>query len=1595
MATENNNNNTIHANYFLKGMNSDTSSEFIDSQSYRYGLNIRVNSYTSIEEALNPNNTAGAVSPIQSGKRYEGIVLSGIQVLCTNSINNIGIVITADQPNEDGDKLWHIYRVVIENDKPIFTEICKNINNKYTKKNKFTTVITYDSEQSIKLFIADGEHPIISINIHGDNLEYLNGLTSVDQIIDRYLYPWEQASLYEKISGTLPVSIIQYSYRFFKKYGICSKISPLTKRFYTMNYTKDQEAGNKNGTSTNIGYRLRIPLIQDGVDFSKVFDHCQLFRIQQGGKTENTDSDTKDNKSDATDTKKSQENTSGLEENRDGAETPIKVFLVQEFQLPKDDDTLYVEDNGLIPLQELTLDEYATFTGESVTPQYIAYLQKNLFAGNIKDTTVIEDDSLFLKTHTFSCDYANHIYLYDPITKKETHGPIWDIIKQDDVLQKYYLPNDYDINTTWHGHIMLYDAEHPQKRIAGGSGKWVKWRFITAETPLWATDDDKKKYKGIYNGKINSRIKYITVRKDGNYFSNNGSDFSSATTDTVLSKGAPKDTLGHTNWQDPLYASMFRSLRRDDTYRYGIVYYTKYGQRTDVCWIADIKTPTLQEVPIAYTRNSTQYTISLGIEFEVTCDDPRFRYYQIVRCPKNKQWSKNMYQVVCARPMKHTTPSVLSSTETENGTTSTSAQEAGAGRYSPWLPNPYAIDQFMQYINTYWAKNNDWYDIWSGFYGSNQKCQKNTYLTSSGENYLVQMFSEDINVNEDSVYDALAGSNCWLQRAYTYNGLNYMNFNSSLNNYKTEVSGVERFIASNHNDYDLIYNYMDVKSRTRSSSFYTDYSWLMEGRYFPDTNGYEHDTRLSIGMHIGMKAVLDGGTGLALTPTRYWDTVFYDAEVTCLSQGTRCNSEKPSFSITHYYDKISDNSVYRAGNPRILAVAKAKEPSWEDGFSNITMEGADVKNGSKTYKGHTSFVGGNTFCNWVCSGMYDLRLSEKQSQYGVGVRYRHTNAGYVDAMGGSETLYGDGSYAGVFTALSGELYNKQVTRSLGACGWIGPGTRCIIAALDSMYRIERSPSDGFTWGCNDDFGLGDEDSDEVFRDKIYKQFHNDAENNFGIYSNLPAVTCSLTNIQHKASNYAGITRDQLQYDTYYSHGYWGRCNGEKLQVFDGDIFPTPVEITPIHKTYDFQSIGDTIPSVQVNQFVLAESNFNSFFDYGYNFRNTQSDNIQLDVAQITGVCSQDRPQYKQNMVFAENNITLESFTAANLEKSNDTFPVRIVYGTDDDTQTIDNRTLFKPNNYVDVGSEFGPITNIDAKENTLYFWQRHAFGKLAVNERSLVTDNNNNTIQLGQGGVLQRHDYINETYGMMDDVCNSIFAEGTLMWYDNSSRSVLGYQQQIIDLGSTIGIQNLINSKSVNNATHSIFYDVQNKEVSIDEFNIDGNQAQLIYNTNKIFPSFYTRKFDDCLTLDGVCYLINLKDDVITQINYITNNGSLLKPSVIEFVVNNIPQHTKVFDNQMINTIKRDYSPTFVDDFMKNKIFTFTTNMYDKTVVSKDNMDITDRECNIKYVIPRYQNAEYGNRMRGTWMNVRMEDNNPQKDYVISNIMTNTRLSIS
>ena len=56
-----------------------------------------------------------------------------------------------------------------------------------------------------------------------------------------------------------------------------------------------------------------------------------------------------------------------------------------------------------------------------------------------------------------------------------------------------------------------------------------------------------------------------------------------------------------------------------------------------------------------------------------------------------------------------------------------------------------------------------------------------------------------------------------------------------------------------------------------------------------------------------------------------------------------------------------------------------------------------------------------------------------------------------------------------------------------------------------------------------------------------------------------------------------------------------------------------------------------------------------------------------------------------------------------------------------------------------------------------------------------------------------------------------------------------------------------------------------------------------------------------------------------------------------------------------------------------------------------NNIEMTDREGNFRYSIPRANNASYGDRIRGKYMLCTIEGTIPQYDFSISYIITKFR----
>jgi hypothetical protein len=208
------------------------------------------------------------VTPIIIGEETPLITLGNVdRILATGSIGNIGVVIVRyieDPAVESVARKWKVYKVV--KDGNWLTPSILYESKSTTDKDKFSIVLNKEQEGIIKLYIADGYHGIMQLFVEGGtNPNYTD-----DDLVSGKYFPSDKAIINGTISGKLKTQQVQYTYRFYKRYGIFSKLAPLTNKIQIINSNRDTEQGNAENTTTTIGMSLSIPLNDQIHD---MFDH--------------------------------------------------------------------------------------------------------------------------------------------------------------------------------------------------------------------------------------------------------------------------------------------------------------------------------------------------------------------------------------------------------------------------------------------------------------------------------------------------------------------------------------------------------------------------------------------------------------------------------------------------------------------------------------------------------------------------------------------------------------------------------------------------------------------------------------------------------------------------------------------------------------------------------------------------------------------------------------------------------------------------------------------------------------------------------------------------------------------------------------------------------------------------------------------------------------------------------------------------------------------------------------------------------------------------------------------------------------------------
>ena len=187
-------------NEFSGGMNSDTNYNTLQHNQYVYGENVRLTSNSLINESETPDKKEGAVVPIPKGipTELDGAGIEYDKILAIEQIDNICVVIT-----KDNDSKWSIYRITF-GDSNVAERIFTSSEALDSENNKFSTVINKEVNGIIKLYIADGKHEIMTININ-NKFDEGNLRKTEESLISNQYFPKEKLRILNIVSGKLPV----------------------------------------------------------------------------------------------------------------------------------------------------------------------------------------------------------------------------------------------------------------------------------------------------------------------------------------------------------------------------------------------------------------------------------------------------------------------------------------------------------------------------------------------------------------------------------------------------------------------------------------------------------------------------------------------------------------------------------------------------------------------------------------------------------------------------------------------------------------------------------------------------------------------------------------------------------------------------------------------------------------------------------------------------------------------------------------------------------------------------------------------------------------------------------------------------------------------------------------------------------------------------------------------------------------------------------------------------------------------------------------------------------------------------------------------
>lgn len=427
---------TQHVSTFIKGMDTDTSDMVLAADKYRYAENIRI--------ITNQDSNTGEVRLIE-GAQLQFDINHIISVLGisgddwtireSTQIRQYGILICENSEGKWFVAKYNKTRIVNSNPWGITKVfgVCDEMLGEY----KLSLVTNYEDDDNVKLYIADGEHKLMSINIK-DSVVYNTISDITDETDSEDLEPITSIKI---IDGNLIAGRIMYCYQFYNINGVQTRVSPISKPLSTNNYSGTTNwYGLEQGTYSTLGFEISFGTEQN-------YNHVKVYRITF----------------------------------IDSTSQPLCELIIDRYYDYSTEPNIVIADRGLAAISIMDVSEIANILYYQLIPKIIESKNNRLFVSNVKyptDRGFIEWDA---RAYAKKDKYNLTSYALNQDNEVVDDIPISaDIINDNSNLSDPYDASCWQPMGGWNG-----------------IGKNIKWRYFEQSNGDWqpvADTDLNKRY---------------------------------------------------------------------------------------------------------------------------------------------------------------------------------------------------------------------------------------------------------------------------------------------------------------------------------------------------------------------------------------------------------------------------------------------------------------------------------------------------------------------------------------------------------------------------------------------------------------------------------------------------------------------------------------------------------------------------------------------------------------------------------------------------------------------------------------------------------------------------------------------------------------------------------------------------------------------------------------------------------------------------------------------------------------------------------------------------------------------------------------------